>query len=71
MIIRHQELYNYTEYRRGYVITKVEQLLCDNRNTKLSIKHIFRDCCSDCEAPRQKTKKAPLYDQRQTDKKYT
>lgn len=49
----------------------MEQLLCDNRNTKLSIKHIFfHTVALSAKSQDEKRKKAPLYDQRQIDKKY-
>lgn len=68
MIIWYQELYNYAEYYREYVITKMEQLLCDNRNTKLCIKHIFfQTVALFAKSQDEKWKKAPLYDQRQND----
>lgn len=72
MIIWYQELYNYAEYYREYVIKKkVEQLLCGNRNTKLSIKHIFfQTVALSAKSQGEKRKKASLYDQRQNEKKY-
>lgn len=49
----------------------MEQLLCDNRNTKLSIKRIFLETVAlSAKSQDEKRKKAPPYDQRQNDKKY-
>lgn len=49
----------------------MEQLLCDNCNTKLSIKRIFLETVAlSAKSQDEKRKKAPPYDQRQNDKKY-